>query len=264
MQKVNLTTVQDLSRIFMHPSTVLYRSIELRQIYFYCKDIKFKSPSLDIGCGDGKLSSILFNNRFTFGLDNGEAHDYQEAIKYKRYEKVLLESAEKMSLYDNSVNFIFSNSVLEHIPNIDSVLKETSRVLNKGGYFVFTTPSKYFKEYITLCDFFNLVGLKMINKMYSKYRNKALNHYHLHDHKYYMVILRSYGLEVVYHSYSVSKEVIKQWDKMALKIKFYKLFGINLEKKVKEQEQGKIIEMYENDKINQNEGANLLIVAKKM
>jgi len=252
MQKVNQTTVQDLLQVFDHPSSALYRAIELRQIYEGCKDLNFETPSLDIGCGDGKIASVLFNTKFTYGVDNGEAKDYQIAIEKNRYGKILLESAEKMSLPAKSVKFVFSNSVLEHIPNLDAVFKETSRVLTSGGYLVFTTPTKYFKKY-----------LMSKSRPYADLRNKALNHYHLHDHQFYQEMLPQYGLKAVNYSYSVSEETLKAWDLMALKVKLFKLWGINIEKKLKEQETKEIVELYEKDKLNKLEGANLLIISQK-
>jgi|GEM_PF-1587466 len=264
MQKVKPTTIQDLLKAFDHPSSALYRAIELRQIYEGCKNIEFETPSLDIGSGDGKIAEILFDNKFTYGIDNGEANDYQIAIDKNRYGKVLLESAEKMSLPDKSVNFAFSNSVLEHIPDIEAVFRETSRVLVDGGYFVFTTPTKYFKKYISLSKTLDVVGLNIINRLYSEYRNKALNHYHLHDREFYTNMLPQYGLKVVDHSYAVSKETLRAWDRMALKIKFLKLFGVNIETKLKEQETEKITDLYNEDRLSELEGGNLLIIARKI
>ena len=263
MQRVKSTTIHDLLGAFDHPSSALFRAIELRQIYEGCKDIEFKTPSLDIGCGDGKIAAILFDSRFTYGVDNGEANDYQIAIEKNRYDKVLLESAERMSLPDKSVNFVFSNSVLEHIPDIYSVFKETSRVLAGGGYFVFTTPTKYFKKYINLSKVLGPMGLNILNRLYSVFRNKALNHYHLYDHQFYKETLGQYGFEIVKYSYSVSEEALKAWDLMARRIKVLKLFGVNIEAELKERQTQRIIDLYEKDKLGKSEGANLLIISQK-
>jgi len=218
---------------------------------------------LDIGSGDGKISSLLFNHRFTYGIDNGEANDYLESIKYKRYKKVFLESAAKMSLLDNSVNFAFSNSVLEHIPNLRAVLKETSRVLNKGGYFVFTSPSKYFRDGTNINPILNKIGIGWINKLYSRFRNNALNHYNLHDHKYYTKELKKYGFEVIDYSYAISESTLKLWDTMAIIIKITAVFGINIEKEVTKYFLFSIRKHYRNSVTNKKIGMNLLIVAIK-
>lgn len=39
---------------------------------------------------------------------------------------------------DNSIDFILSSDVLEHVPFFEAVLKETYRVLKPGGYHIFT------------------------------------------------------------------------------------------------------------------------------
>ena len=49
-KKIKLT---DIKKLYNHPSSVLFRSLELSTIYQLTKDITFKSPSVDIGCGGG-------------------------------------------------------------------------------------------------------------------------------------------------------------------------------------------------------------------
>ena len=46
-----------------------------------------------------------------------------------------------------------SNSVLEHISNIQAVLNETSRVLKPNSPFVMTMPSHFFTEYLGGAEF---------------------------------------------------------------------------------------------------------------
>ncbi len=263
MIKINKLSLKNLQESYDHPSVALYRAIELRQIYEGCKKLNLKQPSLDIGSGDGKITSILFNEKLTYGVDNGEANDYQVAIDKKRYKKVLLESAEKMSIKDKSVNFVFSNSVLEHIPEIDSVFEEVSRVLKPTGYFIFTSPSKYFRKYISLNNKFNQIGLGIINRIYSKLRNKQLNHFNLYDHKYYSSHLKKYGLKVENYSYSIDKNTLELWEKMAIMSKVRNVLGKNNNKLTKSFKK-RIENCYENNRINKTEGANLLIVAKRV
>ena len=130
--KVMLVSLRDFKG-HPHPSSKLFRVLELQAVYKNIKNHSFRGPSMDLGGGDGYLSTILFDKKFDFNVDKGEANDLHVAKRHHRYRKILVESAEKMSLKDSSLNFIFSNSVIEHIPNNEAVLKEVSRTLKKGG-----------------------------------------------------------------------------------------------------------------------------------
>ena len=242
-------SLKHLIRLYEHPSSVLFRSIELDTIYQFTKDIVFKSPSLDIGCGDGEIANTIFDDKFTYGVDNGEVDDYKEAITKHRYEKVLVEGAQKMSLPDNSINFAFSNSVLEHIPPIDEVLSETSRVIKSGGYFVFTVPSVYFSEYL----FFN----KIFGEFYANNLNKKFNHYNLFDHKKWISKLEKNGFEVVDYKYYISREALELWDIMLV------LSFLGIKKLVFKIFKNKIEKLFENHTLSQKEGACLFFICRK-
>jgi SAM-dependent methyltransferase len=45
-----------------------------------------------------------------------------------------------------TLDFAFSNSTLEHIPDLDPVLADVARVLRRDGEFTFTVPSEQFHE----------------------------------------------------------------------------------------------------------------------
>jgi len=246
-----------------HPASKLFRAIELKTVYKECKNMDFKEPSVDIGCGDGYMSSILFDKKFTYGVDNGEAKDIQIAIKKKLYKKVLIEGAEKMSLKSSSVNFIFSNSVIEHISNNEAVLSETSRILKKNGVFVFTSPSHLFSKYLYISNILNRIGLAFIGNWYAYKRNKMLNHYHIYSHIEWTKRLVRYGLKVIKYKYYISKDCLIFWDKLAIEVRIRSLFDKRAKQNIYKKYQKKIQDFYENDPVTNNRGASLFIYAVK-
>lgn len=264
--KVKKTTLKSLAHLYSHPSAVLFRSIELATIYNNTRQIKFRQPSLDIGCGDGKITKLLFDSRFTYGVDNGEAKDVQDAIDNKIYGKVFLESAEKMSLPDASVNFVFSNCVLEHIPNNKAVLKEVSRILKKGGDFIFTVPSHNYPDFLYLTNKFASIGLGFLSRMYKYRRNKMLNQFHCYRVDDWQKKLAKYGLKIVKSQYYVSKTTLMLWDKMALQIFMMRpIFGKKTEKMVMRRFRKQIIKAYSWDMQNKVQaGAGLFIHCRKI
>lgn len=245
-----MTKYQNLENIYTHPAIIFYRTLETECIRRVMKGRKIKSPSLDLGCGDGKITNYLFGKTFTYGLDNDEIGDVMMARKNKIYKKILIENATKISLKNNSVNFIFSNSVLEHIPDLENVLSEASRILNKSGYFLMSVPTDGFKK-----------NLYFSNPIYSYFRNKMLNHYHLYNLKKWTSILNKYNLEVVKYEYCISKDQLRHWDFLALINKIPVIASVARQSRDNLSPNNKISK-YQNNKIKSC--SNLVILAKKM
>jgi len=256
--------IEKLFEVYDHPAAVLFRAIELNAVYEMTKDIDFKEPSLDIGCGGGVISELLFDSKFTYGVDNGEAHDVEEAVKNNRYDKVLLENAEKMSLPDESLNFAFSNSVIEHIPNNEAVLSEVSRTLKPGGYFLFTSPSRLFGKYLYFTSLFNRSGLHFLATIYENKRNRMLNHYHILDHEIYRERLAKHGIKLITYSYCGSRSTMELWDKITVLSYFGRIFKKSVNKNLTDRYKNLIKDIVEKDGINGLEGGNLLIISRKV
>lgn len=247
-----------------HPASKLFRTIELQAVYQNTKRLLFRQPSMDLGGGDGYLSSILFDSRFTYNVDNGEAKDLHIARRTKRYHRILVESAEQMSLRSNTLQFVFSNSVIEHIPDIEAVLRETARVLKKGGYFVFTSPSHNFKEFLFLSNVLERWHLGFLAQLYKRMRNKMLNHYHNYSHTEWTRRLKKHGLKVHTYAYYISKETCMLWDQIALETKLRKLFDTNADQAVFLKYQKRIADAIRRDYVNGTRGASVFILAKKV
>ena len=261
--KVKMVDTEELFKVYDHPSAVLFRALELKMMYESVKEYEFLGPSLDVGCGDGLISSMCFAGKFTYWVDNGEAKDVEEAIKNCRYEKIFLEGAEQMSLKDESVNFVFSNSVIEHIPDNDATLSEIYRVLKPGGYFLFTSPSAYFSEYLYVSQLLAQVKMNFLIPLYVKYRNKMLNHYHLYDHKSYAKKLEARGFKLVSYSYTITKEALNLWDKMGVLSFARRFFDHNANSKITSHYKQEINGLVSKGKNSKVRGADLLILCTK-
>lgn len=261
--KTKKTTVDQFTRIYSHPSAILFRAIEMKTIHRNLEGIEFSHPSMDLGCGDGKIAEMIFDQPFTYGVDNGEAKDVGDAVESGRYEKIFLESAEKMSLPNNSVNFVFSNCVIEHIPDNEAVLRETSRILNKGGAFIFTVPSHNFPDYLFLTSKFAAWGLGFLSRFYKYRRNKMLNQFHCYSAEDWQQKLAKHGLKMVKHEYYMTKGALMLWDKMALELFFKKILWPHYEKKALRKYLGTIRETAEKDIAAEGRGAGLFVYCVK-
>lgn len=98
---------------------------------------------LDMGCGDGVLGNALVRD-IAIGFDliasrAAWARDHKPA-----YKSLVCASATAVPLRSESQCLLFSNSVIEHIPNLDGTLDEIARLVAPGGYIVLSTVSEQF------------------------------------------------------------------------------------------------------------------------
>ena len=237
---------------FKHISLYFFRSIEMNKLKQCCYNFALWDPILDLGCGDGTFTKEFFGEgRNITGIDNSQ-RELDKNKCYRTYKELLLENACNMTFKNKSFNTVFSNSVIEHIPDLDNLLNEVSRVLKPGGYFVFTVPTDNFKHFL----------LFSFSKWYANARNKRLNHYHCYSYRKWWDILREKGLKVENYEYYLPKKALKMWDFLALAtfhfwwitFPFAKLLYAQVEKGIKQ---------HSKERVYYNNGGEIVIIAKK-
>ena len=112
----------------------------------YYQDLDLQAPILDVGCGDGHFASLVFEQKIDVGLDPWH-NPIHEAGKRDCYRLLVEADGGDSPFPDDVFGSAFSNSVLEHIPHIEAVLKETARVVKPGALFAFCVPNpRYFSS----------------------------------------------------------------------------------------------------------------------
>jgi SAM-dependent methyltransferase len=120
----------------------------------YYQKLDLPVPTLDVGCGDGHFVSLTFDRKIDVGLDpwSGPIH---EAGRRGCYHLLVQADGAKSPFADEYFASAFSNSVLEHIPNIEAVLADTVRVLRQGAPFYFCVPNE---RYLSELSISHLLG----------------------------------------------------------------------------------------------------------
>ncbi len=143
---VNQKLLVEFLRVYaFQPATALWRAVEVEVLRKY---LPASGLCLDLGCGDGKLTVIAFDGIRTpdltlIGLDADE-DEADSARRLSFYTRVHACRASDVPEPSASFDCIFSNSVLEHIEDIEATLTEVSRLLKPKGTFIFTVPSPGF------------------------------------------------------------------------------------------------------------------------
>lgn len=154
----------------------------------------FKRPILDIGCGDGIFAKILFKENIETGLDPLE-HELESASNYNIYDELIHAYGDQIPKPDDTYQTIFSNSVLEHIKDLNPVLQEIRRVMKPGGRLYVTLPTNLFEKYTVISMLLNVLGLKKLADKYNNGFNKFWNHFHYYDREGWERIFEKNGFK---------------------------------------------------------------------
>lgn len=159
------------------------------------ENLEFKRPILDVGCGDGIFTKVLFGEKIDVGIDPLE-YELEKAKKQAVYEKLFHAWGNRMPFENDSFLTVFSNSVLEHISDIDSVLKEINRVMKIGGTLYVTLPTNLFDQYTLAFQAFNFLGLTKLKESYRIFFNKFWKHQHYYSRNEWIKLFKKNGFEI--------------------------------------------------------------------
>lgn len=113
----------------------------------WLKPLNRKSKVLDQGCGAGQYS--IYINKMGFpviGIDLSEKALKIAEKNKKRYKCNKLNFSKQdirdTKFKDNQFDIIISAGIIEHFPETQQALKETSRILKKGGFLLIHVPHK--------------------------------------------------------------------------------------------------------------------------
>ena len=123
----------------------LWRSVELNMWHLMRPFLQ--APVLDLGCGDGSFSFLLFHS-IDAGVDLDENLISSAGAAGTYRQTRVADVSQHIPFEDDCFGTVVSNSVLEHVPNVEGVLREVRRVLTTGGYFVFAVPTDRFHTHL--------------------------------------------------------------------------------------------------------------------
>lgn len=202
-------------------SHALWRSVEALSF----KQIDFKPPVLDIGCGFGEFAGVAFG-KLEMGIDVNE-DDLKKAIKGNRYKKVTMADARKLPFKSGSYSTVVSNSVFEHIQEADKVIPEVHRILARGGIFAFTVPTISMKQYLLVPKILSSVGLRSLADKYWDLHLRAFKHVTLKSRSWWVKKLQEAGFKILIKDGTLSPTLLRMHEAFlitAFPSQFVKLF----------------------------------------
>jgi SAM-dependent methyltransferase len=187
----------------------LLRAVEAR---FY-QDIPLPEPVLDLGCGDAHFASITFDRPLAAGVDPWASPLVEARRRRGTYHLLAQAAGGALPFADGHFAAAISNSVLEHIPNLEPVLRELSRVTRPGAPFVFCVPSDHFLELLSVSGFLRRIGLTGLAQAYERFFNRISRHHHCDSPAVWQARLEAAGfrLERSWHYFSPAALRALEW-----------------------------------------------------
>ncbi len=191
--------------LFLHLRDLPYFRALLRSVEssFY-QDLPLPAPVYDVGCGDGHFASVTFDHKIDVGLDPWHA-PIHEARRYGVYRSLIEADGARSPFPNGYFASGFSNSVLEHIPHIDDVLKETARVLKSGAPFYFCVPNPRYLNELSISRIFG--------KGYTEWFRRISRTQHADGPEVWEARLEQAGFELVrwWHYFSPASLRVLEW-----------------------------------------------------
>lgn len=194
-----MTNVRSEAILWKHLKDLPYFRAMVRAVEdsFY-QDMELPAPVLDMGCGDGHFASVAFDHPLDVGLDPW----WQPLVEAKQrgaYRSFVCSDGARVPFEDGYFASVVSNSVLEHIPHVDAVVKEIARVTRPGGRFVFCVPNHRFPQLLLGTQTFQGLGLKGAADWYTTLFQRISRHKHCDSREVWQKRLEAAGFEIEQH-----------------------------------------------------------------
>jgi ubiquinone/menaquinone biosynthesis C-methylase UbiE len=186
----------------------LLRAVESRFYRQLGQQGLIQEPLLDIGCGDGHFAQVTFDAPLTVGIDPWQG-PLRKAQRAGAHRLVIHGWGDRMPFPDNHFQTVISNSVLEHIPDVQAVLNEASRVLQPDGTLIITMPSHYFTQFLGGADFLAGLGLTGLAERYRTLFNAISRHAHTDPPEQWATRLAQAGFRVERWQYYFSQGALQ-------------------------------------------------------
>jgi SAM-dependent methyltransferase len=167
------------------------------------ENLTLRSPSLDLGCGDGSFSASVFGN-IDVGIDIS-AKEVRKARKKSMFSSLHCTDGHMIPYPDGYFKTIISNCVIEHTDRPESFIREIARVLDRNGSFIFTTWIPSFNT-----------SLLMRQEWYVRWKSKILGHRSIKPVNEWKDILQNHGLQVILIKFYLPPPSLKFLDLLEL------------------------------------------------
>jgi SAM-dependent methyltransferase len=143
------------------------------------------------------------------GLDYSQG---EIAVAERRgvYSRAICSGSDEMPIEDASLDFVFSNSVLEHIPALDETIAEVARVLKTGGALIATVPAPAFRELLGAGSRTGQSRQSYFDRM-----DARLGHHNYLDEEAWRTLCARHGLQLDLAKPYLDRAQLRRWERLS-------------------------------------------------
>jgi ubiquinone/menaquinone biosynthesis C-methylase UbiE len=199
-----------------------------RELAEYCAvDLVIDGRTLDLGCGEGGVNTMLRALNVVSGASHGIDIAYNELVAANRrreFTSISQADANNLPFRDECFSSVICNGVLCSIPeSVDPALREINRVMEDGGKFVATVPTDQFIEVMILPKALALFSDDLA-KWYVRKLNNRLPHFHTFSVAEWKNKFSENGFDVVVTRSFISSKEGHIWNILSMSV--FRIFGL--------------------------------------
>ena len=210
--------LRDLAELYYYiPEIVLFKGLELDAV---CSGT-YAGRGLDLGCGNGLTGTAFMGMtgvRELHGVDRGS---YFAATEYASY---IAGDACNLPYATNTFDFLISLGVIDHVPDLDSLLRESCRVLKPGGHLTYAIQTRHFRESTFWYRTFRWFGRHEEAEAFKMYRDVYDMIFHYYSEQDWRAHLVAAGFDRVEIGYIFSGRHLFFYDLLNMQTYFLKYF----------------------------------------
>ncbi|MBM4436115.1 MAG: class I SAM-dependent methyltransferase [Actinobacteria bacterium] len=198
----DLELLQLALRAHLHqPAIALWRATE----FVMLRDVAFGMPVLDLGCGTGEVARVVLGSHTPVDGLEYLAREAGVALASGVYRSVVRADATRAPLRAGAYATVYSQSVLEHIPDDLGAIREAARTLAPGGRLVFTVPAPAFAARVRAGP----GGQAALDAL-----NARLGHHHYRSLDEWCSVLGGVGLRVIASDGHLPAATQRAWQRL--------------------------------------------------
>lgn len=155
------------------PEMAVYKAIAYRP--FLTEPLSGRG--LDLGCGNGLAGGILIRAAGLSDLHGLDLKPHRSPLKYG-YKSFTTGDLAALPTPENPFDYVLSVGVLEHVPDLDSVLSNTARQMKPGARLLFTFPTKNWIHATAASRIYSAFGMTAKAQAYEEARQTWSTHFH--------------------------------------------------------------------------------------